>query len=178
MPDSGVVVPGTGLEPARLSAHGPKPCASANSAIPALVSYHCITRRGLAQLWFLPESPPRRLPQLSRFSKAGYHSPRLRVLVTDENPGTMVQAAECPTTFIANSRFERLREGVAGPWCPALQNRQSWGSLVRVSSGRNQSWASPRYRQEVPRGQQIMGTGWCISLLLRPDSTPMRTQCA
>lgn len=29
------MVPGTGLEPARLSAHGPKPCASANSAIPA-----------------------------------------------------------------------------------------------------------------------------------------------
>ena len=30
-----LMVPGTGLEPARLSAHGPKPCASANSAIPA-----------------------------------------------------------------------------------------------------------------------------------------------
>lgn len=29
------VVPGTGLEPARLAAHGPKPCVYANSTTPA-----------------------------------------------------------------------------------------------------------------------------------------------
>lgn len=29
------MVPGTGLEPAHLAVHGPKPCASANSAIRA-----------------------------------------------------------------------------------------------------------------------------------------------
>jgi hypothetical protein len=34
-----VMVPGTGLEPARLAAHGPKPCASANSAIRAFHQY-------------------------------------------------------------------------------------------------------------------------------------------
>jgi hypothetical protein len=35
----GLMVPGTGLEPARLAAHGPKPCASANSAIRASHQY-------------------------------------------------------------------------------------------------------------------------------------------
>lgn len=38
-------MPGTGLEPARLAAHGPKPCASANSAIRAHM--HCTPARRL-----------------------------------------------------------------------------------------------------------------------------------
>jgi hypothetical protein len=37
--EEGLLVPGTGLEPALLAEHGPKPCASANSAIRALHQY-------------------------------------------------------------------------------------------------------------------------------------------
>jgi hypothetical protein len=56
-----LMVPGTGLEPARLAAHGPKPCASANSAIRAWDQYKATSFELMAALKFIPADSASRI---------------------------------------------------------------------------------------------------------------------
>ena len=47
-----------------------------------------------------------------------------------------------------NQLVEVKRELGMRSWCPAFENRESWGSLFVLSADENQSWASPQQERD------------------------------